>query len=112
MLEQHRAGKGLEQWELCFGRRPHEELFNVVDDPDCMVNLAYDCKFRSIRRKLHKLLLSELKRTGDPRAFGKGDVFDKYPFYKDYLWNGYEKYMNGGDITDEVFLGSDYERKN
>lgn len=111
ILDGHRAGKFLEFWEMCFGMRPHEELYNVDEDPDCMVNLAGEPEFGAVRRKLEKLLRSELKRTGDPRIKGDGQIFNEYPFYKDYLWNGYEKYMAGDGITDSVFLESDYERR-
>lgn len=109
ILDEHRAGRENDSWNLCFGLRPHEELYKLDDDPDCMQNLAFNKRFNCVRKKLHKQLWAELKRTVDPRVRGEGDVFDSYPFYKDYLWNGYEKYMAGGDITDEVFLRSDYE---
>ena len=111
ILGQHREGNCMEYWEMCFGKRPHEELYDVAADPDCLVNLAADPEFRSVRRKLHKLLWSELKRTGDPRVKGNGNTFNEYPFYQDYLWNGYEKFMSDGVLTDKVFIESDYERK-
>lgn len=55
---------------------------------------------RSIRTEMQKIkedlwqeLLAELQRTGDPRAFGNGDIFDSYRYVKDapHAWYNLEK---------------------
>ncbi len=67
-------------FELCFGMRPEEELYNIVNDPDCITNLAEEDKYKQIKNQLRKLMESELLKQGDPRMLGTGDVFDKYPY--------------------------------
>jgi N-sulfoglucosamine sulfohydrolase len=37
----------------------------------------------AIVARLDRMLMEALRRTGDPRAAGKGDVFDRYPTYND-----------------------------
>ena len=32
--------QGRRFWELCFGKRPQEELYDLRRDPDCLDNLA------------------------------------------------------------------------
>lgn len=110
ILEQRRNNENLGYWDLCFGKRPHEELYDVENDPDCLVNLAYKSKHKGLKKQLHKLLWSELKRTGDPRIKGKGDSFNSYPFYKKELWNAYESYISTAILPDKVFIESDYEK--
>lgn len=109
ILDQHRAGEGQPYWNLCFGLRPHEELYDLANDPDCIENLSGKRAYRQTEKQLHSLLWRELKRMSDPRIEGKGEIFDSYPFYKNYLWNGYEKYLSDKVLTDGVFLESDYE---
>ncbi|MBA4062437.1 MAG: heparan N-sulfatase [Isosphaera sp.] len=69
-------------WQLCFGKRPAEELFDLAKDPDCVANLAADARHRDRAAALREKLFAELKRQGDPRALGKGDVFDNYPTFR------------------------------
>jgi arylsulfatase A-like enzyme len=69
-------------WQLSFGKRPAEELFDLSADPDCVKNLAADPEHRSRMTALREKLFAELKRQGDPRVNGKGDVFDQYPTTK------------------------------
>lgn len=109
ILEAYRRGEMAREWELCFGLRSAEELYDLSQDPDCMNNLAGEARYKAPKKRLEKMLMRGLRRTSDPRVTGKSEDFDSYAFYKDYLWNGYEKYMAGGPITDKVFLGSDYE---
>ncbi len=67
-------------FELAFGKRPAEELYVVRDDPFQLKNVAADPRYREVKQRLAEQLMSELKASGDPRAFGKGDVFDHYPY--------------------------------
>lgn len=69
-------------WQLCYGHRPAEELFDVVSDPDCVKNLAADPAYQEIAGKLKDKLFAELKKQEDPRILGGGDVFDNYPTAK------------------------------
>lgn len=67
-------------FELAFGRRPAEELYDLRADPWQMNNLAGDPRYNRQRRQLAGELARELKRTADPRATGQGGVFDQYAY--------------------------------
>ena len=78
-------GVGRYQWEMAFGMRPAEELYDLAKDPDQMHNVATDKQYAEILELLGKQLERELVQTGDPRAMGRGEVFDSYPFR---AWDG------------------------
>ncbi len=95
-------------YNLSFGLRPQEELFDIVADPECMINLAKNSEYDEIKLKLWQELQHELVRTQDPRAFGNGDIFDTYKYVNNapHNWynldNIYTKWLqqknNGGSI--------------
>ena len=70
-----------ELFELGFGKRPAEELYDLAKDPDQLNNVADQRKYAMIKKRLSNLLMSELKTTKDPRVLGQGDTFDDYPYY-------------------------------
>lgn len=82
-------------WELNFGFRPEEELYEIKSDPLCMTNLAEQQKYLSIKNELKKQLMDELKEQQDPRILGNGDIFDQYGIYPPEFENYYDKYMKG-----------------
>lgn len=82
-------------WDLAFGKRQQEELFNLNEDPYCLNNLSDSSNFSLLKEKLKAKLFEQLKLQNDPRIYGNGDVFDNYPFESNKFWNFYEKYMNG-----------------
>ena len=51
-----------------FDHRVVEELYNVREDPDCLVNLIDNPAFRSQRDHLREKLADQLRRIGDPVA--------------------------------------------
>jgi len=67
-------------WDLCFAKRPAEELYDCKKDPEQLTNVASDPAYAEIRKKLAAQLMENLKLTGDPRATGGGDKFDKYSY--------------------------------
>lgn len=71
--------KDYKYFELAFGKRPDEELYDIKADPDCVNNLAADPKQAGLKAKLWAQLERELKAQGDPRVLGNGDIFDYYP---------------------------------
>lgn len=73
--------KNAELIRLAFGKRPPEELYDLRNDPDQFKNLAGQPEYAETRKLLAGKLEQELKATADPRAFGKGDVFDSYPSF-------------------------------
>ena len=68
-------------FELAFGKRPAEELYDLRKDPDQLNNVADKPEYARVKSKLAAALMSELKATKDPRVLGKGDLFDNYPYY-------------------------------
>lgn len=62
-------------------RRPAEELYAIVDDPDCLHNLATADDFLEVKQQLAEKLNSFLKETEDPRVLDGGDVFESYRRY-------------------------------
>ncbi len=66
-------------WQHAFGRRPADQLFDLARDPDCVTNLAGDPALAAKVAALRDKLMAELVRQEDPRALGRGDVFDQYP---------------------------------
>lgn len=68
-------------FELSFGLRPADELYDLKTDPEQLTNVAADPKYAQVCDALAAKLLDGLERTGDPRVAGKGYVFDDYPYF-------------------------------
>lgn len=66
-------------YEWAFGRRPAEELYVLKQDPHQLRNVATDPAYAAVREELSGRLLSELRRTGDPRVEGDGAFFETPP---------------------------------
>jgi len=72
------------RFQLGFGKRPAEELYDVINDPDQIRNLAADSAFAEVKKKLRDQLEQYQRDTKDPRAEGKSP-WEHYPYYyKDY----------------------------
>jgi N-sulfoglucosamine sulfohydrolase len=67
--------------QLAVAKRPAEELFDITRDPGCLKNLAVDPSFAKAKQELSRQLLNYLKKTGDPRVIGSGDIWESYPRY-------------------------------
>ncbi|MCA9080462.1 MAG: sulfatase [Planctomycetaceae bacterium] len=68
-------------YELGFGKRPGEELYDLRTDPDQARNVANDAQYRQTLADLRAQLQDWMQRTDDPRATGPTDVFDKAPYF-------------------------------
>lgn len=68
-------------FELGFGKRPAEELYDLRKDPAEQRNLASDPAMAKVKARLSAELDNQLKEWRDPRAAGGGDEFDRYPYY-------------------------------
>jgi len=68
-------------YDLAFGKRPAEELYEVREDPGQLTNLAGKPKYAEIQKKLSDQLQEHLVRTKDPRALGQDAPWDYYPYY-------------------------------
>ncbi|WZO98337.1 sulfatase [Isosphaeraceae bacterium EP7] len=69
-----------ESYRLCFGKRPAEELYHVVRDPDCVKNLASDASLQALKQQLRSEMEASLRMDGDPRMSGRGEVFEAYKY--------------------------------
>ncbi|WP_337994443.1 sulfatase [Lentisphaera marina] len=70
-----------QHYNLCFGIRPEEELYDIKADPHQVKNLAADPRFYETKQKLSAALSEHMKLTGDPRASDDGDIFKHYPVW-------------------------------
>ena len=71
-------------FELSFGRRPAEELYDLRQDPDQMRNVAGQTAYAVVQRRLADDLMSKLRETGDPRALGLPAPWDGYIYHAAY----------------------------
>ncbi|MFI3325564.1 MAG: sulfatase [Clostridia bacterium] len=80
-------------YNLSFGLRPLEELFDIKKDPECLVNLALNPGFDELKESLWKELQIKLINTNDPRAKGEGDIFDTYKYVNNapHAWYNLQK---------------------
>lgn len=96
-------------WELCFGKRPAEEVYNLSRDPDCVNNLAEVADYADQKRSLSDQLARELAAQGDPRISGNGEVFDRYPYADEAMRNFYERYTAGEKLRPDWVNEADFE---
>ena len=109
ILERGRDNRADTFWQLCFGMRPAEELYDLTSDADCMHNLAADPAYAERAKALGDRLTAALKAQEDPRMFGKGQVFDEY---KPTAGAGfYEKYLRGEKPKAGWVNESDFEKE-
>lgn len=79
ILKARRNPKTARYWELSFGKRKGEELYNIKEDPNCMTDLSGREAYLPLMRRMEKEMTARLVEQEDPRMFGRGDVFDRYP---------------------------------
>jgi arylsulfatase A-like enzyme len=84
-----------EYYRLCFGKRPAEELYRIKDDPDCVKNLASEAELRPLKQKLREELDALLRKDEDPRAFGRGAIFETYEYVgaRGHAYDAWLKYQ-------------------
>jgi hypothetical protein len=95
ILNLRRTGTDKNYWNLCFGKHVQEEMYQIIVDKECLVNLANKAEYAQRKVAMKKMLFSQLKLQNDPRVLGNGNVFDNYPFEDPKSTNFYERYMNG-----------------
>jgi N-sulfoglucosamine sulfohydrolase len=111
ILQARREGREKRHWQMAFGKRPAEELYDVSKDPDCITNLANDPKYRARMGKLRQQMERELKAQGDPRMIGKGYLFDRYRYANTEQRNFYERFMRGEKLKAGWVNESDFEKE-
>ena len=96
-------------WQLSFGKRGQEELFDLNADPDCLTNLAGLPEKKQLLERLKEELFARLTEQEDPRMLGQGDVFDRYPHAHERTRNFYERYKSGEKLVPGWVEPSDFE---
>lgn len=109
ILNLRRAGKQESFWTWAFGRRKAEELYSIQDDPECLQNLAALPKFQAIKNALKQQLQEELIAQKDPRALGKGAVFEGYQYSDARTRNFYQRFMKGEKVKAGWVNETDFE---
>ena len=75
-------------FDLAFGKRPAEELYDLKKDPDYMVNVADDESYSEVLKDLSSKLFEVLEKHNDPRIVEEDCRFERYPFagYRENLY--------------------------
>jgi hypothetical protein len=98
----------MEFWQLNFGKREAEELYNIAEDPYCMHNVAGDPQFAELKNSMINEMTEKLTQQQDPRITGNGDIFDNY-IYQGAVQNYYNRFMAGEKIPAGWVNPSDYD---
>jgi len=83
MLEHKKKSEIKPLFELAFGKRPKEELFDLVKDPFQLNNVANVAAYRETQVLLSKQLTDYLIATEDPRETKIAFDWDAQKYYKD-----------------------------
>ena len=111
ILQSRTEQPSIPYWQLSFGKRPEEEMYDVANDPECMNNLAGSEERAAQRKALEEQLIEELTAQEDPRVLGQGHVFDEYPNAIDKWRNFYERFTSGEADAATWINESDIERE-
>ena len=101
-------------WQLNFGKRMAEELYNVKKDPYCIINLIAEEEYSKLKEQLKTKLRSTLLEQGDLRMFGYGHLYERHPmvnrrdFYQAFISGRQPKapWVNKSDF-EPYFLSGD-----
>ena len=96
-------------WALNFGLRPAEELYDLAKDPYCAHNLAASPAQQNRRAAMEREMIAKLKAQEDPRMFGRGEVFERYPIAIEESRNFYERWKRGEPVKAGWVSPSDFE---
>lgn len=96
-------------WEVCFGKRPPEELYNLREDPDCLIDLSGLSGYEEVKERLKQQLFEALELQGDPRMLDEGHIFDEYKYSSSNFRNFYERFMAGEKLKPGWVNESDFQ---
>lgn len=80
-------------YELALGKRQPDELYRLSDDAANIRNLANDLAYSKTMSELRERMMSMLRAEEDPRALGRGDVFDTYQYMEPTHRKGYDTWL-------------------
>jgi len=95
ILSLRRSGTTPKFWNLSFGIRGEEELYDIGKDPECLENLVNNPGYASVWQDLRQRLYNLLLEQNDPRAEGSGEIFDKYIYANENHRDFYNRFMKG-----------------
>ena len=98
-------------WDINFGKRPDEELYDIKNDPFCMQNLALNEKFNELKTNLQQELARKLEEEDDPRIIDNGDIFDHYVYANDKDRDFYNRLIKGDSVYAGWINETDYENE-
>ncbi|MFM8891574.1 MAG: sulfatase-like hydrolase/transferase, partial [Planctomycetia bacterium] len=107
VLDSRRKGGDRSFWDLCYGKRPAEEISALRADPDCVVNLAERVATGPFKRRL----FAELEAQGDPRLLGRGHLFDAYPYAGQRERDFHARFLRGEKPQAGWVQESDFEKE-
>jgi N-sulfoglucosamine sulfohydrolase len=108
ILDTRRKKGIMEYWQLNFGKRVPEELYDVKTDPFCMNNLAENAGYIQLNNRLEAEMIEKLTSQEDPRMKGLGNIFDQYPYIGE-VSNFYNRYTAGEEIATGWVNQSDFD---
>ena len=77
----HREDHDVEPlYDLAFGKRPREELYDLNEDPDYMNNVADDPAYANVKRQLEGRLIAVLEAQNDPRLMEQPCRYEYEPY--------------------------------
>jgi N-sulfoglucosamine sulfohydrolase len=109
ILNERRQVGSSRYWDLCFGKRPADEWYNIRKDPDCIDNLAVHPTAANEVEKMQAKLFERLRQQSDPRMFNDGHLFDEYKHSSVDQRDFYERYMSGEKLKAGWVSESDFE---
>ena len=95
-------------WQLSFGKRQEEELYNISEDRECIANLAKDANYNTLKKQMRSELLQKLAEQQDPRMLGQGDIFDSY-LYMGSVRDAWNRIKKGESVPARSINKSDFE---
>lgn len=110
ILNQRRVEGKSYFWNLNFGKRPQEELYDRTKDPEGLNNLALHPEYQAIKENLRDELFRQLKAQEDPRMFGKGHIFDEYEYAQENQRDFYRRFMQGEPFNTGWVNDTDFEK--
>ena len=81
LLARRNLPDGKKYFELAFGKRPTEELYDHAYATDQTQNVAPQAKYSAVRETLCTRLDQRLLELEDPRALGRDFPWDNQPYY-------------------------------
>lgn len=77
----HRSEENVQRaFDLGFGKRPQEELYDLKNDPHYMNNIANDSQYADVKKELADKLMHILKEQNDPRVVETPCRFEHAPY--------------------------------